>query len=279
MDDRDGRDDSIEKRIFDVAVVAARRAGEVLLDHAGETLRVDAVTDHDVKLEVDRLCEEAITETIRDAFPDHAILAEEGGATEAAGAYRWIVDPLDGTANYFAGLPYYCTSIACFERPAEGEPTVGLPGLGRPVAGVVYAPPTDELFAARAGMGAWLNGRPIRAFEGDSLRETAVAVGFGKTDELGLHMLDVSARITKAVRKLRCLGAAAYDISNVACGRLSAFYERGLRTWDIAAGYVILAEAGGVLDADEFEATRWRVLAAGPGVIEAMREMTGSGRR
>lgn len=263
-----------EKQMQAVAVDAAQAAGEILRRHAGGPLNVDGRYTRDLKLEVDRLCEEAIVGRIRESFPDHAILAEEGGASETGAGYRWIIDPLDGTVNYYYGLPYYCTSVACFATSGPGLAMGGdVPSLGRPVVGVVYAPPTDELFVGAAGEGATCNGQPISASRETDLAEIGFELGFGKTASLGDHMVDVAGILAGRVRKLRCLGAAAYDLSNVAAGRLGGFYEGALRTWDIAAGAIILNEAGGCMMAREFEPTSWRVLASGAGVHPELCEL------
>jgi fructose-1,6-bisphosphatase/inositol monophosphatase family enzyme len=280
-----------EDKIAEVAVDAARKAGEILRSHAGRHLTVDQATKHDLKLDVDRICEQAILDTITAAFPEHSILAEESGTTHATGAtgmagttgtpsnYQWIVDPLDGTVNYYFGLPYFCTSIACYAVPEEPPARRDIDSLGRPVVGVIYAPPTDDLFIGRAGRGAVLNGRRIRAAGVKDLRESIIGIGFGKTDELGIRMLNASTLLADKVRKLRCLGAAAYDISNVACGRLSAFFEKGLRTWDIAAAYIILKEAGGVLESQEIAPTRWQVLATAPGIHDELKSILAQQQR
>jgi myo-inositol-1(or 4)-monophosphatase len=271
-----------EDQIADVAVDAARKAGEVLELHAGRHLQVDQTTRHDLKLEVDRLCEQVILDTITAAFPGHSILAEESGASDAAGPtgdYHWIIDPLDGTVNYYFGLPYFCTSIACYAAPDTTPARRNLDSLGRPVVGVIYAPPTDDLFIGRAGRGASLNGRPIRAQEVEELGESIIAMGFGKTDEFGLRMANASTLLADKVRKLRCLGAAAYDISNVACGRLSGFFEKGLRTWDIAAACIVLSEAGGAVEAEEFAPARWQILATAPGIHDELKSVLTQARR
>jgi fructose-1,6-bisphosphatase/inositol monophosphatase family enzyme len=266
---------SNEDRIAEVAETAARKAGEILRSHADRQLKVAASTRHDFKLEVDVLSERAILEVISSAFPEHAILAEESGTAEGAGDYLWIIDPLDGTVNFYYGLPYYCVSIACFARPG-GQPSHtarGIESLGRPVVGIVYAPPADDLFIGRVGQGATLNGRPIRTGGVKELKDAVLCMGFGKSDELGMHMAKMSVQLADKVKKLRCLGAAAYDMANVACGRLSGFYEKSIRTWDIAGAYIILKEAGGILDADEFEPTRWNILACAPGIHGQMKSI------
>lgn len=270
-----------EEKIADVAVEAARRAGAILEFHAERHLRVNQASRHDLKLEVDRVCEKAILDTIAAAFPEHAVLAEESGtlpATAAAAGYQWIVDPLDGTVNYYFGLPYFCTSIACYAVSGETARSRGLDALGRPVVGVVYAPPADDLFIGRAGQGAFRNGNPIRAGGATKLGEAIISMGFGKTDELGLHMAATSTLLADKVRKLRCLGAAAYDMSNVACGRLSGFFERGLRTWDIAAAAIVLREAGGVLEAEQISPSRWEILATAPRIHEELKSVLAQAR-
>jgi len=257
------------------AVAAARAAGEIQKAHYGTILGVDLATRHDVKLEADRLCEQAIVGTIRRDWPDHAILTEEAGPIGGDGDHWWLIDPLDGTVNFFYGLPYFCTSVACYRR-AVGE-RGGFPRplstLGEPLVGVVYAPPTDELFVAEAGEGATCNGVGIHAAAATELSEAIAAVGFGSREGSERHYVEQVRRLAPHLRKLRCLGSAAYDLCNVACGRLTAFYEMRLRPWEIAAGHVVLREAGAVLDAIELEEQTWNVVAAAPGVYERFRDL------
>jgi len=263
----------IEERMAEIAVTAARAAGDVLKRRSRRPQHVNRTVQHDLKLDVDTLCEKVILDTIRLTFPDHSILAEESGLRGTTGEYLWIIDPLDGTVNYYYGLPYYCTSISCFRLEENTSGSEGIESLGRPVVGVVYAPPTDEMFVGRGGQGATLNGKSIGVSNVSGLCDAMFCMGFGKTDEFGRHMASASALLADKVRKLRCLGAAAYDLSNVACGRLSGFYEKGLRTWDIAASSVILRESGGRILAEEYEPTRWRTLATAPGIFEELEEI------
>jgi fructose-1,6-bisphosphatase/inositol monophosphatase family enzyme len=250
-------------RRLEVAKQAARAAGEIQRQHAAKSLKVDRKMSYDIKLEVDRLCEQAIVDRIAQAFPDDTIVAEEGG-TRAGGDYRWIVDPLDGTVNYFYGVPYYCTSIACYRGGQEGVDPAS-PGrlwaLGQAVASVVYAPATDELFEAGSEGAVLLNGREVSVRDDDDLAEAMVCVGYGSSDGGRSGLARATAQLSGRVRKMRCLGAAAYDLANVAAGRLTVFYERGLRLWDIAAGGHLVVQAGGVFDAQEYEPGRWRVMA------------------
>lgn len=260
------------------AKAAARAAGAIQRENFGKMLNVDAKMKNDIKLEVDRLCEEAIINTVLQVYPDHEFLAEEGGEGGKTDAeYVWIIDPLDGTVNYFYGLPYFCTSIACYRKGESGM----LKGLGEPVLGVVYAPKIDEMFSAEVGGGAYLNDQKIRAAEVAELSECMVATGFGST-RMGIdRMLNGLPALVDDVRKMRCLGAAAYDICNVAAGRLTAFFEKGLHTWDIAAASIIAAEAGAVVDAFEYAAGRWDYIASAKGVHEKiagrLREEAGGG--
>jgi fructose-1,6-bisphosphatase/inositol monophosphatase family enzyme len=258
-----------EQQLLAVATEAAGKAGQIQTDQAGEDLKVDQTMPYDVKLEVDRLCEEAIVSTIRQAFADHSILTEEGGADQGRGEYRWIIDPLDGTVNYFYGIPYYCTSIACYADPrADTGPADTLAALGLPMVAVVYCPSTDEMFTATASGPCLMNGRTLQASRVASLSEAMVCVGYGNTESGRTGLARATNVLAGRVRKIRCLGAAAYDLANVAAGRLSVFFEKGLRTWDIAAGALLVRRAGGVFRATEFEPTRWRVFAAGANVAE-----------
>lgn len=251
--------------MLQTAIAAVRAAGKIQREHYGKLLNVDAAKRNDIKLEVDRLCEAAIVKIIRREYPGHALLAEESGADDTGSEYLWVIDPLDGTVNYFYGLPYFCSCVGCYRR-GGGD---GFP-LGEPVAGAVYAAATDELFAAAAGTGATLNGSPIRAPEIDDLGECIVATGYGSVEVNIVRMRELSERLAGKVRKLRLLGAAGLDLCHVAAGRLSAYYERGLHPWDVGAAYAVLREAGAAVTAVEYEPGRWEVLASARGVHAAL---------
>jgi len=259
----------------DTALAAARAAGDIQKRLWGTLLNVDHATRNDVKLEADRLCEQAIVEIIRRHWPRHAILTEEAGALGGDGDLWWLVDPLDGTVSFFYGLPYFCTSVACYRRPAARSAAFprGLESLGKPLVGVVYAPPTDELFVAEAGHGATLNGKPIRPSTITTLEESIIATGFGARPGAVGHFVEQIGRLAPRVRKVRSMGSAAYDLCNVACGRFTGFYEQRLRSWDIAAAAAILREAGAVLDAIETSEAEWNTLAAAPGIYDELRRL------
>jgi fructose-1,6-bisphosphatase/inositol monophosphatase family enzyme len=259
-------------RVLETAISAARRAGAIQMHHfRNEEVRCRRLL-HDVKLETDRKCEQAIVDAIREQFPEHAILSEESGALAGTGGYIWVVDPLDGTVNFWHGLPFFCASIACYAdpgRPAEPGGRFEEP-LGAPIAGVVFLPFSQELFVGVPGRGAFLNGRPIRASRSGGLSETVVSVSFSKTPETMRCMTRRLDALLPQVRKARCLGAAAAELAYVAAGYLGGLLYEGIQLWDFAAGKIILEEAGGFLEATETEVGLWRVTAGAPGLRDAL---------
>ncbi|HEX6156769.1 MAG TPA: inositol monophosphatase family protein [Burkholderiales bacterium] len=223
--------------MLNIAVRAARRAGSIInrasLDGAG--LEVRSKHKNDFVTRVDHAAEEAVIEVVRKAYPDHAILAEESGAAEGKAEYEWVIDPLDGTTNFIHGFPQYCVSIAIRHRGALAH-------------GVVYDPNRNEIFTASKGRGAFLNDRRIRVSKCTRLGEALVGTGFpfkeGARIELYSSQLKNIMQSTAGVRRA---GAAALDLAYVACGRLDAFWELGLSPWDMAAGALLIQEAGGLV--------------------------------
>jgi fructose-1,6-bisphosphatase/inositol monophosphatase family enzyme len=255
-------------QVQQTAISAARRAGVIQMHHfRNRTVRCRRRL-HDVKIETDRKCENAIIAAIRERFPEHAILSEESGALEGAGEYTWVVDPLDGTVNFWHGLPFFCASIACYRRAdhraVEFDSCEGR--LGLPVAGVIFLPFSDELFTGVPGRGAFLNGRPIRVSDSQSAADAVVTVSFGKTPESMRRMTRRLDALLPQVRKARCLGAAAAELAYVAAGFLGGLVYDGIELWDFAAGKIILEEAGGFLEAREAEPDLWRVIAGASGL-------------
>jgi len=262
-------------RVRETAISASRRAGAIQLHHFRNTTVRCTRLLHDLKLETDTICENAIIAAIREHFPDHAILTEESGQLPGSGEYTWIIDPLDGTVNFWHGLPFFCVSIACYHnngRAAEEDGThAGLPGA--PVAGVVFLPFSQELFVGMPGQGAFMNGRPIRVSGVERTRDAVVTVSFGKTPEMMRRMTRKLDLLLPQVRKARCLGAVAAELAYVAAGFLGGLIYEGIKLWDFAAGKIILEEAGGFLEAAETDPGQWRVLAGAPGVRRAFRKM------
>ena len=217
---------------YDTAVSCARQAGAILRQHVGSPLVINESAAHDIKLALDRESEELIRAIIQREYPDHAILGDEEGGELAPDRPTWIIDPLDGTVNFAYGLPYFAVSIA-------------LTIAGERVVGVVYDPSRDELFSARRGEGALLNGQPIHVSPTRARAEALVSMGFPKTGRDIDRVFSEMRELAPQIKKVRILGSAALDLAYVAAGRLQGFAEYGLRTWDIAAGELLIREAGG----------------------------------
>ena len=222
-----------------IAVKAARRAGNIINRGARDLdlLTITSKGPKDFVSEVDREAERAIVETLLGSYPDHAILAEEGTAkgANAEAENVWIIDPLDGTTNFLHGFPQYCVSIALAHR-------------GQVAHGVVYDPVRNDLFTASRGRGAFLNDRRIRVSKRQHLRDCLVGTGFPFRDG---SYLDTYMRMMKAMIEqtagLRRPGAAALDLAYVAAGFYDGFWEVGLNAWDVAAGSLLIQEAGGLI--------------------------------
>jgi myo-inositol-1(or 4)-monophosphatase len=221
--------------MLNIAIRAARRAGDLMLRHLNklESMQIAEKGRNDFVTRVDQLAEEAIIEIIKDHYPDHAILAEESGLS-GEHEYQWIIDPLDGTTNYLHGFPVFSVSIAV---ALDGELQHG----------VVYDPLRQEIFSASRGQGAQLDGRKVRVSKQVGLRHALIATGFPyRSDE---KQVDVYLGMLRAVMLetagVRRPGSAALDLCYVAAGRVDGFWEMGLRKWDIAAGALIIREAGG----------------------------------
>ena len=239
-----------------LAVAAARAAGNFImrnLDRADQ-LTVARKGRNDFVSEVDRGAEAEIISIIRKAYPDHAVLAEEGGAS-GSHDFVWIIDPLDGTTNFLHRFPHFAVSI-------------GVQFQGKMQHGVIYAPCTQDLYVANRGSGAMLNSRKIRVSKvstlEDSLVGTGVPIRAGANLDVYLPQLRTIVEKTSGVRRA---GSAALDLAYVACGRLDAFWELNLKPWDIAAGVLLIEEAGGIVSelygADDVMKTG-NILAANP---------------
>jgi len=224
--------------MLNIAVKAARRAGSIIERAAvsGVALEVRAKRTNDFVTQVDRAAEQAVIDLVRKSYPDHAILAEESGKLDGVGAeYCWIIDPLDGTTNFIHGFPQYCVSIA-------------VQHASKPAHAVVYDPSKNELFTASRGRGAFLNDRRIRVSRCRRLEDALVGTGFPfrELGRLDLYMKQLG-KILGSSSGVRRAGAAALDLAYVAAGRLDAFWEMGLSPWDMAAGALLIQEAGGLV--------------------------------
>ncbi|MBL8468464.1 inositol monophosphatase family protein [Methyloversatilis discipulorum] len=219
------------------AVKAARRAGQIITRASQDVdlLKVSSKRQNDFVTEVDRAAEDAIVGILREAYPDHAILAEESGESGPESEYRWIIDPLDGTTNFIHGMPQYAVSIALEHR-------------GQMQSAVVFDPVRNEMFTASRGRGAFLNDRRIRVSRRAKLGEALLGTGFPYRvwDHVDAY-LGMFKSLMEKTAGLRRPGAAALDLAYVACGRFDGFFEIGLSPWDIAGGSLLVSEAGGLV--------------------------------
>ncbi len=223
--------------MLNFAIQTARDAGRVLAERFGRTLEISNKSELDLVTESDLASERLIIDRIKTHYPRHAILAEESGASEPAdrekhSEWRWIIDPLDGTTNYAHGYPCFCVSI-------------GLQNEGRMELGVVYDPLRDEMFTAERGQGAALNGRRIHVSPTPSLASALLCTGFPYDVRQRSQFARHFANFIMAAQGVRRDGAAALDLAYVAAGRFDGFWEEGLKPWDVAAGALIIEEAGG----------------------------------
>lgn len=233
------------------------RAGDIQLAGQRSGFRVDKKGTIDLVTEVDLACERMCRTVLAERFPDHDILAEELGATAGASRqpsrYRWVFDPLDGTTNYAHGLPIYCASL-------------GLEVDGRREVGAIYDPSRQELFTAERGQGAFLNGRRLQVSDTSALLDALLVTGFPYDMHThGGDIVELFGRFLGTARAVRRLGSAALDLCYVAAGRFDAFWEQQLKPWDLAAGALVVEEAGGQvtgMDGGPFDAAAGHLIAS-----------------
>ncbi|HKF52043.1 MAG TPA: inositol monophosphatase family protein [Candidatus Acidoferrales bacterium] len=219
---------------LEVAIACAREAGEVISAAMDRPKNISYKGEVDLVTETDRKSEAAILERLRREFPEHAIIAEEGGASGpgASAEYQWQVDPLDGTTNFAHGYPVFAVSLGLLER-------------GEPVIGAIYNPVTREMFTAMRGRGAFRNGSPIHVSAVDKLSRSLLATGFPSHKRVQNPNINYYWEFTLRSHGVRRAGAAALDLCSVACGQFEGFWEFGLKSWDTAAGILLVREAGG----------------------------------
>jgi len=236
---------SDQKRALACAVKAARAAGRLMRQNLHAVKRANVTTQHDIKLELDVLCQKLIETTLATAFPNVALLGEEGITGNPAAARRWVVDPIDGTVNFAYGIPHACVSIALQTKSSKLKSPTLIGEEYDTLVGVVYDPFCDELWTAIRGQPARLNGKIIHVSRRRHLREAIVSMGFAKSRKTLEYALPCFNHLVTKVRKVRMMGAAALAMTYVATGRFDAYIESGIRLWDIAAGGLIVECAGG----------------------------------
>ncbi len=241
------------------AITAAQAAGDRLRQAFGSELRVTEEFAHDIKIAADKESQDLIYSILLDHHPKTRCLGEEGDSENPGDPHaeiEWIVDPIDGTMNMAHNIPHFCISIAAREVKTE-----------KLLLGVIYDPLRNELFTAERGSGTWLNGVRRHVSTRSKLSEAVLAVGFAKSQESIEGALKMYAFYGKEARKLRAMGSAALDLAYVSTGRLDAYIEGGVNLWDIAAGIVLVEEAGGVVDYEAKANGKYRVC-AGSGKID-----------
>lgn len=222
-----------DDRFRDVAIAAAKKAGEIQKLHFGQSLQIEYKGEIDPVTEVDKRCDQAITQIILQSFPDHDLLTEESPFKKKGSPWKWIIDPLDGTTNYLHGYPCFCVSIGL---EIEGEMKLG----------VVYDPILDELFLSEKGKGAYLNGKRIFVSREPVLDRSFLSTGFpyDVREHTDFYLCYFRQFIAQSFA-IRRPGSAAIDLCYVAAGRFDGFWELKLRPWDLAAGTLLITEAGG----------------------------------
>ncbi len=251
--------------LLNTAVKAARKGGETAMRHLQHVhqLKVHTKQPRDFVTKVDLEAEAAIIESIRERYPDHAFLAEESGQ-QGDGEYVWVIDPLDGTTNFIHGFPVFAVSIALRIK-------------GRLTVAVIYDPNRQEIFTAIRGQGAQVDGHRIRVSNRRDLRDTLIGTGFPyRSKEIIQTYTKMLASVLENTAGIRRPGAAALDLAYVAAGRLDGFWEFGLQEWDIAAGSLIVREAGGLIselqgDGDYFRSGN--IVVGNPKIHDALRKL------
>jgi myo-inositol-1(or 4)-monophosphatase len=223
------------KRYLDAAESAARAAGNLLCGNFQQQQRVNAVAAHDIKLQIDVQAQELIGNLLLAEFPAHALYGEEGILGDQTSDHQWIVDPLDGTVNYFYGIPHFCVSIALRLHKEI-------------IVGVIYDPIRNEMWTGEKGETSKLNGTPVHVSDRAELADSVISIGLAKTGETINTNFPLLQQMIHRVRKCRVLGSAALDMAYVACGRFDAYIETGISLWDIAAGCLLVENAGGNVD-------------------------------
>ena len=236
---------------LELATHAALTAGKLLRQNFGSDATVDEATHHDIKLALDKESQDLITDILLGARPEDALYGEEGVAGNQDSDRQWIVDPIDGTVNFFYGIPHFCVSIA-------------LRVAGEIVVGVIHDPMVGETWTCEKGQPAMLNGVPIHASKRDTFDESILFVGCGKDEEALKTGIERFRRASLRARKMRMMGSAALGMAYIACGRLDAYIESRISLWDIAAGQLLVETAGGKVEltAVAGHADAWSIVAS-----------------
>ncbi|MBN2509694.1 MAG: hypothetical protein JXB03_05430 [Spirochaetales bacterium] len=250
--------------IRDTAVSAAKCAGGYQKDRFQKQVELFSSSQYDLTTMIDKDSSDIIVNHIGSVFPSHSMLCEESSYVNGTSEYEWVIDPLDGSVNYFLGIPYYCVSIACYRNAGSRK---------EPLCGVVYAPSTEELFVAVSSGGAFLNGRRIVPDRGKPMGEGAVAVSMGSSPEVFRRVHSLLPAVFEGSRKVRSMGATALDVCRVASGGLTGLFQMGVKEWDFAAGRIVLEAAGGCFSYKEERDGVFTILAGNTTSMPEMEEV------
>lgn len=248
------------------AIDAARAAGKIMRDNWNSPKRVKELHAHDIKLELDVRCQKTIETILRRAFPDIPLLGEEGSSGDINAEYRWVVDPIDGTVNFFFGMPHAGVSIALqgkrtTAKNKNSSSAANTHSSYQTLIGVILDPFTDELWSVSRGGKTKLNGRAVTVSKRANVRDAIVAMGFSKNRENLEKSIPHLIRIARSAKKIRIMGSAALELAYVASGRLDAYIERTINIWDIAAGGLMVESSGGEMFLTELPDGRLRMCA------------------
>jgi myo-inositol-1(or 4)-monophosphatase len=244
----------------------AREAGALLRDFYHRGVRTEYKGDVDLVTEADRASEKLIVARLQSQFPNHGIVGEEGTSEHKDNEYLWYVDPLDGTTNFAHSFPVFCVSLGLVRQTCAPEPEL--------IAGVVYDPLRDEMFCAERGAGATLNGAPMHVTKTASLAESLLATGFPSHKRHQNPNINFYHQFTLRSHGVRSAGSAALDLAYTACGRFDAYWELNLNPWDIAAGALLVLEAGGTItdfSGGQFQLKAPEILATNGKVFDEMK--------
>jgi myo-inositol-1(or 4)-monophosphatase len=249
------------------AIKAARAAGKLMRDNWNGPKRVEQLLAHDIKLELDVRCQKTIQTIVNRAFPGIPLLGEEGCSGDVNAEYRWVVDPIDGTVNFYFGMPHAAVSIALQRKKTveranrEVSSAIAPPSRYETLVGVIYGPFTDELWTVSRGGKTKLNGRAVKVSGRAKVSDAIVAMGFSKSRENLEKSIPHLNRIARRAKKIRIMGSAALELAYVASGRLDAYIERTINIWDIAAGGLMVECSGGEMFLKELPDGRLRMCA------------------
>jgi myo-inositol-1(or 4)-monophosphatase len=245
-----------QNKALATAVKAARAAGKIMRDNWYLPKHVNSAEAHDIKLELDVRCQKTIEKNLSAAFPETSVVGEEGCSGDPHSEFRWVIDPIDGTVNYFFGMPHAAVSIALQARSPKSKAQ-----SHKTILGVIYDPFTDELWTAALGGKTKLNGHVVCCSKRSRVNDSLVAMGFSKSKESLKKSLPHLNRLARRAKKIRIMGSAALELAYVACGRLDVYVERTINLWDIAAGGLMVECSGGEMFLKELPDGRFRMCA------------------